>query len=119
MTAERTEWLESIKWLFENFKVSFIADMSGIKQPNIQRYVKGERKIEVAQFTNVATLKECSDKAKSGKEQIERLLQSDLAIHEISKETGVSTHTLNNISLDFKKISYKTFIKLLEYAEAE
>ena len=117
MTSERKKWLESIEWFFKNFKVSFIADMSGIKQPNIQRYVTGERNIEVAQFTNVATLKECSDKARSGKNQIEQLLKSDLTTHDISKETGVSTHTLNNISLDFKKISYKTFVKLLEYIE--
>lgn len=109
--------LQSVKWFLTTFRTNFIAKMTGLAQPNLSFYTKGEREIEAANYKTIVKLTKYSHIAKEGKEKIEWLLSdSGLTFHKISQETGVARDTLYKIKDDFKRISYATFEKLVEYA---
>lgn len=109
--------LQAVKWFLSTFRTNFIAKMTGLAQPNLSLYTKGERKIEAANYKTIVKLTKFSQIAKDGKAKIEWLLSdSGLSLHKISQETGVARDTLYKIKDDFKRISYATFEKLVDYA---
>ena len=109
--------LQSVKWFLTTFRTNFIAKMTGLAQPNLSFYTKGEREIEAANYKTIVKLTKYSHIAKEGKKKIEWLLSdSGLTLHKISQETGVARDTLYKIKEDFKRISYATFEKLVDYA---
>ena len=109
--------LQAVKWFLTTFRTNFIAKMTGLAQPNLSFYTKGEREIEAANYKTIVKLTKYSHIAKEGKEKIEWLLSdSGLTFHKISQEAGVARDTLYKIKDDFKRISYATFEKLVEYA---
>lgn len=110
--------LQSVKWFLTTFRTNFIAKMTGLAQPNLSFYTKGEREIEAANYKTIVKLTKYSHIAKEGKEKIEWLLSdSGLTFHKISQEAGVARDTLYKIKDDFKRISYATFDKLVKYVD--
>lgn len=112
--------LQAVKWFLTTFRTNFVAKMTGLAQPNLSFYTKGEREIEAANYKTIVKLTKYSCIAKEGKEKIEWLLSdSGLTFHKISQEAGVARDTLYKIKDDFKRISYATFDKLVTYAETQ